>query len=205
MAATDSTDTNISALNKLRSLPRGTQVESRISAIKNLLGDVEIFRTIKDLRWPLGVICPHCHSHNIVKIAAPKDATDDRQYYECLECKDDGEPSEFDDLTGLGDLGETLAELRQWVLCWYLIGFCSISQIARVLGLSMHEVIHMAELGAQLTEAQQKSVNQLESTFLKTKAKEKQVDAKKEQVAGDEYRTRSRSLGKFKPGPKSSA
>ncbi len=197
-------DSNISALNKLRDLPRGTQVESRIAAIKNLLGDVEIFRTIKKLRWPLGVICPKCHSPNVTLLNAPDNAPDNRQYYECLDCQKEGDPSSFDDLTDL-KMGQTLAELRQWVLCWYLIGFCSIAQIARVLGLSMHEVIRMAEQGAHLTEANQKALNNLEKDFLSRSKDEKKAAAKKEDIAHDELKSRSRSLGKFKPGPKSSA
>lgn len=200
-------DSNISALNKLRELPRGTQVESRIAAIKNLLGDVEIFRTIKNLRWPLGVVCPNCHSPNVVAAKPPENAPDKRQYYECLDCKDGDEGSIFDDLTGL-PFGDTLHELRQWVLCWYLIGFCSISQIARVLGLSMHEVIKMAEQGSKLTEANKKALNELEKDFLTRNYRDKKTAAtksKRERIEQDELYTRSESRGKFKPGPKSSA
>jgi transposase-like protein len=201
------TDSNISALSKLRELPRGTHVESRIAAIKNLLGDVEIFRTIKKLRWPLGVVCPKCHSPNVIAVDAPENAPDNRQYYECLDCQKDGDASGFDDLTGL-PFGDTLHELREWVLCWYLIGFCSISQIARVLGLSMHEVIRMAEQGSKLSEANQKQLNELEKDYLASKKsakKKSHAASKKEQTEKDELYTRSESRGKFKPGPKSSA
>jgi hypothetical protein len=92
---------NLAALQKLRSLPRGSQVESRVAAIQHLLTDHEIFKTIQSLRWPRGVICPRCQSHNVVVRTAPASALDKRKHYECLDCRSQGNPSEFDDLTGL--------------------------------------------------------------------------------------------------------
>lgn len=202
-----SDDTNISALKRLRDLPRGTQVESRINAIKNLLGESEVFKTLQNLRWPKGIICPNCNSHNVIILSPPKDSPDHRHYYQCLDCKKEGSPSEFDDFTGL-PMADSFHELREWMLCWYLIGFCSITQVARVLGLSLQKVMLMAEQGAHLTEVKQEVVNELEKGFFLSSYKDKKKQSqtqKKEQVAKDELNTRSKSLGKFKPGPKSSA
>lgn len=199
-------DDNVKALEKLRSLPKvmGSQVDSRIAAIKNLLGEKEIFRTLQKLRWPKGVVCPRCRSSNIVRRDPPQDAPDKRHYYECLNCKGEGDPSDFDDFTGL-PVG-SLQGLRQWILCWYLIGFCSISQIARVMGLSVYEVTQIASYGSQITEipvdADIKDV---------LKAKEKQRSDKKKAdkdksakgVEHQEENTRREGLQPFKPGYKS--
>ncbi len=193
-------DDNIKALKRLRSLPRGTQVDSRIAAIRGLLGDGEIFKTLKMLRWPQGVICPRCHSSNVVRRDPPLDAVDQRHFYICLNCKGDGTPSEFDDFTGL-PIGEMRA-LKQWILCWYLIGFCSVAQIAKVLGISIQEVMQIAQLGNELTQlkddkATLQARQELEDRKLKeTKKLRSKIDEQ------EDY-TRSDSKAPLKPGYKS--
>ncbi|MGD9592597.1 MAG: transposase [Candidatus Berkiella sp.] len=197
---TSKEDDNIKALKHLRSLPRGTQVDSRIAAIKSLLGDGEIFKTLKMLRWPQGVICPRCHSSNVVRRDPPADAVDQRHFYVCLNCKGDGSPSDFDDFTGL-PIGEMRA-LKQWILCWYLIGFCSVAQIAKVLGISVHEVMQIAQLGNELTQLpQDKATLQARQELEERKLK----DSKKqrERVDQQEDYTRSASKAPLKPGYKS--
>lgn len=196
-------EANLKALEKLRSLPRGTQVDSRIAAIQNLLGDKEIFRTLQSLRWPQGVVCPRCHSNKVVRRDPPDTAWDHRWFYECLNCKGQGGLSTFDDLTGL-PLEQTLNALRQWVLCWYLLGFCSIAQIAKVLGISPEMVMQLAQIGSQITSLPDKE-NVLSSSFLyqSHKAKSKSFFEKKaNETARDELFSKSESVGKFKPGPK---
>lgn len=197
---------NLKALEKLRAMPRGSgsSADSRIAAIKNLLGEKEIFRTLQKLRWPKGIVCPRCHSSQVVRRDPPPHAPDKRHYYECLTCKGEGDPSDFDDFTGL-PVG-TIQGLRQWMLCWYLIGFCSLSQIARVLGLSLDQVARIASYGAHITEiAPEGSLKDA------LKAKEQRLGDKKKldkelsrkAVDGQEENTRREGLQPFKPGFKS--
>ncbi len=199
------TSDKLSALKKLRELPRGTNVDSRVAAIQDMLGEQEIFHTIQSLRWPLGVVCPRCYSHNVTVIDSPEDAQDERQYYECLNCKGEGGESIFDDLTDFPVDGD-LAELRQWVLCWYMIGFCSIAQISKVLGLSMQEVMVMAEQGSKLNEIPKEAKTRIESTYRQyLQSKQASTQRVKDRIEHDERKSRSKEFGKFKPGPKSSA
>ncbi len=193
-------DDNIKALKRLRELPRNTQVDSRIAAIHSLLGEGEIFKTLKMLRWPQGVICPRCHSSNVVRRDPPADAADQRHYYVCLNCKGDGSPSDFDDFTGL-PIGEIRA-LRQWILCWYLIGFCSVAQIAKVLGISIQEVMQIATLGNELTELPDNEAELQAKVELKDK-KSKENRNKRARIDEQEEKTRSASLSPLKPGYKS--
>jgi len=196
-------DSNVSALKRLRAQPRGTNVEARIAAIKNILGEREVFNTLQQLRWPKGVICPRCHSTNVVRRDPPPNATDGRYYYECLECKGAGDPTGFDDLTGL-PINQAFHALQQWILCWYLIGFCSVTQVAQALGLSVAEVMQMAQLGTQLTELPLEKDSSSLTQTARSKAREA-LKEKHQQVEEDELRTRSVTRGKYKPGPKSSA
>lgn len=184
---------NLEALNRLRALPRGTQVDSRIAAIQALLGEREIFKTLKSLRWPQDVLCPRCHSANVIRRDPPADAIDQRHHYECLNCKGDGSLSDFDDFTGL-PIG-SLHSLRQVILCWYLLGFCSLAQIAKVLGLSVHEIMQMAKIGSELVERASSHYN-----AQKNKSDHSHT---KESIEYDEELTRSASKSPFKPGYKS--
>ncbi len=195
-------DEKLSALQRLRDLPRGTQVESRIAAITDLLGEGEIFKTLKILRWPQGVICPRCKSSNVVRRDPPFDALDQRHFYICLNCKGEGNPSDFDDFTGLPV--DSLSALRQCILCWYLIGFCTLSQIAKVLGLSMSEVMKLAAIGTELTELPE---NEAEKTLALQEHAGKAKNAKEKkrttEIEKQEEETRSESKAIYKPGPKS--
>ena len=191
---TQSTD-NLDALNRLRALPRGTQVDSRIAAIQALLGEKEVFKTLKALRSPQGVVCPRCGSKNVVRRDPPANSNDQRHFYECLNCKGEGDPSDFDDFTGL-PIG-TLHSLRQTILCWYLLGFCSIGQIAKVLGLSIQEIMQLATIGSEIAE-------KAESYSKYSMAGEKnEKSASQKTTEYDEDLTRSASKSPFKPGYKS--
>lgn len=191
-------DNDLDALKRLRSLPRGTQVDSRIAAIQSMLGENEIFKTLKMLRWPEGIVCPRCRSSNVTRREPPDDAADKRHYYECLNCKGRGNMSIFDDLTGL-PIG-SLAGLRQCILCWYLIGFCSMSQIAKVLGLSMAEVAQLAHNGSNLAELPDPSLTLSTEAENKSKKSEKESEAEE---ADQEESLRSASRSWMKPGYKS--
>lgn len=193
-------DDNIKALKRLRDLPRGTQVDSRIAAIQSLLGQGEIFKTLKMLRWPQGVICPRCHSSNVVRRDPPPDVEDQRHFYICLNCKGDGGVSDFDDFTGL-PIGSIHA-LRQWMLCWYLIGFCSVAQIAKVLGLSAQEVMQIATLGSELTELPDEAATLSAKEELKDR-KTQESRRQRARIDEQEENTRSASKSPLKPGYKS--
>jgi transposase-like protein len=203
MTAKDATeeDDNLKALKRLRDLPRGTQVDSRIAAIDNLLGEGEIFKTLKMLRWPQGVICPRCHSTNVVRRDPPHDSVDKRHYYVCLNCKGEGGISDFDDFTGLPL--NSLFALRQWILCWYLIGFCSVNQIAKVLGISLQEVIQIVTLGNEVTELPKKHRDELQvKEERRIKSKKAHEQGLKEGVVKQEQDTLSASKSPLKPGHK---
>ena len=195
---------NLKSLKHLRELPRGSQVDSRIAAIQALLKDKEIFRTIHNLRWPEGVVCPRCGSTHIVKREPPPEINDQRWFFDCLSCKGQGRESTFNDLTGL-PFEETISALKQWVLCWYLLGFCSISQISKILGISSDLVMQLAQMGANITSLPKKE-DILSHTFLQNSSKNKSKGFFTKQLENtnkDELLTRSESVGKFKPGPKS--
>ena len=62
--------------------------------IQNLIDDLKCFETVRELRWPQGVTCPHCDSAQITKQG--HDSTQpERQRYRCQACQ-----KHFDDLTG---------------------------------------------------------------------------------------------------------
>lgn len=203
------TEENIKKLQALRLLPRGLNVDSRIAAIKDLLGEQEVFKTIQNLRWPEGIVCPRCHSTNIVLKKPPKGSTDKRGHYECLQCQKAGGNSIFDDLTGLPiehAATQLINYLNQWILCWYLIGFCSITKIAQVLGLSLEQVMEIAKLGTHISELSEDAKARLEYGFFSKNYKEKnRLESKKKQevTLRDELYTRSESKSPLKPGPKS--
>lgn len=197
---TESED-NLKALKRLRDLPRGTHVDSRIAAIKDLLGEVEIFKTLKMLRWPQGVVCPRCRSSNVVRRDPPAEAIDQRHFYVCLNCKGEGNPSDFDDFTGL-PIGSIHA-LRQWILCWYLIGFCSVNQIAKVLGLSLHEVVQIASIGNDLPTLPDAEEKQRKELISQKERKAQEKKSARANVELNEEYTRSESRSPLKPGYKS--
>ena len=97
--------------------------------LQNLLDDAKCYETIRQLRWPTGVRCPHCESGAVTKQG--RDTTQPaRQKYPCSSCR-----RWFDDLTGTVLAGPH-QPLRVWVLCLYLMGLnLSNAQIAQELGL----------------------------------------------------------------------
>ena len=134
---------NIKALEKLKSMPRGMEnTDSKVAAVMELLGEAEALDTIRKIRWPHGVVCPSCQSTNIIKLEHKNKSNGAAYHYECLDCKGKGNPSNFDDLSGMPDDIKMFAT-RKLILCWYLMGCCSISQIARELGFNIHQVTKM--------------------------------------------------------------
>jgi transposase-like protein len=97
--------------------------------LPDLIDDARCFQTVRDLRWPDGISCPHCSSTQVIK-----DGRDDtqphRQRYDCRSCS-----RRFDDLTGTLFAGHH-QPLQNWILCLYFMGLnLSSYQIAKELGL----------------------------------------------------------------------
>ena len=53
--------------------------------IQDLLDDARCYETVRSLRWPDGVVCPHCSSASVIKNGRD-DTQPDRQRYECRGC-----------------------------------------------------------------------------------------------------------------------
>jgi transposase-like protein len=96
--------------------------------IQNLFDDAKCFQTVREMRWPDGVVCPSCSSTSVVKNGRD-DTQPERQRYECRGCR-----KRFDDLTDTVFAGHH-QPLRTWIACLYLMGLnLSGLQIAGELG-----------------------------------------------------------------------
>lgn len=61
--------------------------------LRNLIDDAKCFESVRQLRWPDGVRCPHCETKDVTRQG--RDETQpERQRYECQACE-----RKFDDLT----------------------------------------------------------------------------------------------------------
>lgn len=105
--------------------------------IQSLIDDAKCFQTVRDLRWPNGVSCPHCSSPVVTK-QGHDETQPHRQRYQCSACQ-----KRFDDLTGTIFAGHH-QPLRVWILCLYFMGLnLSNEQIARELDLNSDDVQRM--------------------------------------------------------------
>ena len=115
--------------------PEGMTIE--MLNIQDLIDDAKCFATVRELRWPTGVKCPHCGSSHITKRGFHTNQAQ-RQRYHCQACR-----------TGFDDLTDTIFEghhqpLKVWVLCLYFMGLnLSNQQIAVELGLNKDDVQQM--------------------------------------------------------------
>ena len=106
-------------------------------SLTHLIDDGKCYELIRQHRWPDGVCCIHCHSHEIVK-RGKDDTQVDRQRYRCKTCG-----HQFDDLSDSVFAGRH-QPLRVWVGCLYLMGLnLSNAQIAQELDLAISSVYHM--------------------------------------------------------------
>nr|WP_246327680.1 transposase [Candidatus Competibacter phosphatis] len=107
--------------------------------LQNLLDDVKCYETVRRLRWPDGVRCPHCGAAEITKQG--RDTTQPaRRKYHCERCH-----RRFDALTETVLAGRH-QPLRVWILCLYFMGLnLSNAQIAQALGLNPDDVQRMTE------------------------------------------------------------
>lgn len=105
--------------------------------IGNLIDEAKCFETVRQLRWPDGVTCPHCASKDIARDGRD-DARPERQRYLCRGCH-----RRFDDLTDTIFAGHH-QPLKTWILCLYLMGLnLSNQQIAAELDLNRGDVQEM--------------------------------------------------------------
>lgn len=79
-------------------------------SIQQLVSNAQCYETVRALRWPDGVKCPHCHSSQVVK-RGKDESQPDRQRYECNACA-----RRFDDLTGTVLAGHH-QPLKTWMVC----------------------------------------------------------------------------------------
>ena len=108
--------------------------------IKNLIDDEKCFETVRDIRWPSGVKCPHCNAYDVIK-RGKDDTEDHKQRYECKSCN-----KRFDDLTNTVFAGHH-QPLKTWVLVLYFMGLnLSNNQIAQELDLNKDDTQYMTEI-----------------------------------------------------------
>ena len=107
--------------------------------IRDLIDDAKCFQTVRDLRWPDLVKCPHCSSESVTKDGRD-DTQPNRQRYLCHGCR-----KRFDDLTGTIFAGHH-QPLKTWVLCLYFMGLnLSSLQIAKELDMDRNDVQAMVQ------------------------------------------------------------
>ena len=110
---------------------------ARMLNILNLIDDARCFETVRAMRWPQGVICPHCDCPQVTK-QGHDESQPERQKYECTVCR-----KRFDDLTGTIFAGHH-QPLRVWMLCLYFMGLnLSHEQIAQELDLNSDDAQKM--------------------------------------------------------------
>ncbi len=83
--------------------------------IKHLIDEVPCSQTVRELRWPDGVVCPSCASPEVMKRGFA-DTEPPRQRYACPNCD-----TRFDDLTDTIFAGHH-QPLNVWVVCLYVMG-----------------------------------------------------------------------------------
>ena len=95
--------------------------------IQHLIDDAKCFQTVRELRWPSGVQCPHCQGRQVTKRGFD-DTQPERQRYLCKSCH-----RQFDDLTDTVFAGHH-QPLKTWILSLYLMGLnLSIAQPAKMI------------------------------------------------------------------------
>lgn len=109
-------------------------------SIQNLIDNARCFETVRDLRWPEKVFCPHCNSDNIIKRG--KDESEiHKQRYECKKCL-----KRFDDLTNTIFSGHH-QPLKTWIIFLYFMGLnLSTTQISKELNLNKDDAHYMANI-----------------------------------------------------------
>ncbi len=105
--------------------------------IKNLIDEVQCYQTVREMRWPDGVVCPSCQSTQVIKRGFD-DTEPARQRYACTDCH-----ARFDDLTDTILAGHH-QPLKVRILCLYFMGLNpSNEQIANELDINRSDVHQM--------------------------------------------------------------
>jgi transposase-like protein len=107
--------------------------------IRDLIDHAKCYETVRTMRWPDRVTCPHCSSGSVIKDG--KDDTEpQRQRYLCHGCR-----RRFDDLTGTIFAGHH-EPLKTWIICLYFMGLnLSSLQIAAELDRNPSDVRAMVQ------------------------------------------------------------
>src|SRR5438874_7576960 len=117
-----------------------TPVDLTLDEIQRRFGtDEKARRYLEEIRWPEGVVCPHCKNANqerIWEIKANEIAKIRAGLYQCAECK-----KQFTVTVGT-IFEDSHIPLRKWLVAWYLLcsskkGISSL-QIQRMLGLGSY-------------------------------------------------------------------
>ena len=86
--------------------------------ITKLIDEVQCYQTVRELRWPDGIVCPSCESKEVIKRG-------------------------FDDLTDTIFAGHH-QPLKVWILCLYFMGLnLSNEQIAHELSINESDAYQM--------------------------------------------------------------
>jgi transposase-like protein len=105
--------------------------------LQTLIHEQKCYETVRQLRWPEGVICGKCGSKHVVKPGFDE-TQPHRQRYQCQACQ-----SRFDDLSGTINACHH-QPLQVWILCLYLMGLnLSTHQIAQELNLNKDDAQQM--------------------------------------------------------------
>lgn len=106
-------------------------------SIQNLIDDAKCYETVRSLRWPDRVKCPHCES-TLINKRGRHNKQKHRQRYACQSCN-----RNFDDLTATIFEGHH-QPLKVWIICLYFMGLnLSNRQIAAELNLNKDDVQSM--------------------------------------------------------------
>jgi len=107
--------------------------------IRDLIDHAKCYETVRSMRRPDRVTCPHCSSDSVIKDG--KDDTEPRrQRYLCRGCT-----RRFDDLTGTIFAGHH-EPLQTWIICLYFMGLnLSSLQIAAELDMNPSDVRAMVQ------------------------------------------------------------
>lgn len=100
--------------------------------IQSLIDNARCYETVRNLRWPDKISCPHCCCSNNNVIKRGKDESEpNKQRYKCKDCD-----KRFDDLTNTVFAGHH-QPLKVWIIFLYFLGLnLSTRQIAKELNLN---------------------------------------------------------------------
>ena len=105
----------------------------------DLLDNAKCYEQVRQLRWPDGVVCPHCNCLDVTR-QGKDDTQPEKQRYLCKGCQ-----RRFDDLT-LSIFSGHHQPLKVWMHCLYLMSLnLSNLQIAQELDLNKDDVQKMTQ------------------------------------------------------------